>query len=418
MLLKNGHAFVDRHFVEADIRVTEGVITEIGYDLQAETGEEEIDCSELKIIPGLFDVHTHGCLGHDFSIPDRKGDEEMLRFYAEHGVTSVLATTMTNEPGQYRQACATIGDIISGQDEYTVPEFEVNDAAAAQAGARSEEQGDVVLPSEYNVVSATIRGINAEGPFLSPDKRGAHDPQYLRPIEQDFFDDLQSASGYAIKLVTVAPELDGAMEFIRRNTAKDDASRIYVSLGHSACDYDTAIMAFDCGADHVTHLFNAMNGLGHRAPGIPGAAYDREAYTELICDGLHVHPTTVKMMFNCFPERIVMISDSINPTGLPEGKYSAGGLDVYMKDGEIRLEDGTLAGSSITLFEGLRRVISYGVPEDQAILAATYNPAASVGLADQTGSIAVGRQAELLLVTKSWDIDSVIIGNTTYFSNM
>lgn len=418
MLLINGNVFIDGHFEFTDIKLKDGLITEVGPDLAPSEGEQIIDCTGLKVIPGLFDIHTHGCLGHDFSIPDREGDLEMCRYYAEHGVTSILATTMTNEPGQYTAACRVIGDLII-------------DAAGSPA------------------VSAHIRGINAEGPFLSPDKRGAHDPRYIRPVSQEFFDTLNEASGGTIRLMTVAPELDGALEFIRRNTARpvvpaydpdadpaeesDDPaelsysdaaeepsapSGLHIAVGHSACDYDMAFTAFDYGADHVTHLFNAMNGLGHRSPGIPGAAFDRGAYTELICDGLHVHPATVRMMFRCFPDRLVLISDSINPTGLPEGSYTAGGLEVFMRDGEIRLADGTLAGSSITLFEGLRRVISFGVPEEQAILAATYNPAASLGMQDRVGSIAVGRSAELLLVTRSWEIDSVIINDTVFCKNM
>lgn len=375
MLFKNGLVFCNGAFVKTDVRVADKRFTEIAAGLSAKEGEEVVDCSGKKLLPGLFDIHTHGCLGFDFSKSSVEEDLEMCRFYAKHGVTSVLATTMTNELNQYRTACGEIRRLI----------------ASEEAGAVGTED------------CATVRGINMEGPFLSKEKRGAHDPQYLYPVTDELFDDLNGASGDAMCLITLAPELEGAMDFIKRHKDR------HISLGHSACGYNTAMEAFNSGADHVTHLFNAMLGLAHREPAIPAAAVDSHAYMELICDGLHVHEAVIRFMFRTAADRMVMISDSINPTGLPEGKYSAGGLDVYMRNGEIRLEDGTLAGSSITLFDGLVRTIRFGVPEEEAILAATRNPAESVGMGDRVGTIAEGREADFLIVNEEYGLESVFV---------
>ena len=422
MLFTGAKVFIGEKFENAEIRVRDGLVSEIAIfpeRLAAGSAEEVMDCSGLKIIPGLFDIHTHGCLGYDFSKSSAAEDLKMLEFYAAHGVTSVLATTMTNELGQYRYACGEIRKLIGLQETSDTAVIRDSNAGSAD-GYKSGIDAD---ESASGIPRAIIRGINMEGPFLSREKRGAHDPQYLYPVSEELFEDLNSCSGHNIRLLTIAPELDGAMDFIRRHSAvrtigsdvTDSTPTFYhqhqyISLGHSACDYSTAVEAFNSGADHVTHLYNTMNGLSHRAPGIPGAAADSRAYVELICDGLHVHEAVVRHTFRANPGRVVLISDSINPTGLPEGSYSAGGLDVFMKNGEIRLADGTLAGSSITLFEGLRRCITrFDIPEEEAILAATLNPAASVGLAQECGKIAVGMPADLLAVDNAYGLKEVFL---------
>lgn len=391
MLFTNARIFLGSEFVKGSLRVKDGCFSEVIIDRPAipEEGEEIINCTGQKIIPGLFDIHTHGVLGHDFSVSTAEEDAAMCRYYASNGVTSVLATTMTNDEEQLVRAHGQIRELGELQEKNP-----------------REHQGE-----------AKVRGINLEGPFLAEKKRGAHDPQYLRGISEELFEKLNSASGNRIKVMTVAPELGGAIEFIRKHSAKqcndsvrcDDTHQV-ISIGHTACDYDLAMKAFKAGANHVTHLYNAMNGLAHREPGIPGAAADNEAYVELICDGLHVHESVIRNTFRANPGRVVMISDSINPTGLPEGKYSAGGLDVFMQNGEIRLADGTLAGSSITLFEGLRRAINkFNIPENEAVLAATYNPAASLGMEDECGRIGQGMRADFLIVDWEYNLQSIYV---------
>lgn len=399
MLFTNARIFLGNEFIKGALRVKDGRFCEVIINRPAipEEGEEVISCTGQKIIPGLFDIHTHGALGHDFSFSSADEDEEMCRFYASHGVTSVLATTMTNEEDQLKRAHASIDEVCRRQA-----------AIALGEGTGNED-------SVYS--AASIRGINLEGPFLAEKKRGAHDPQYLRGISEELFGELNGASGNRIKVMTVAPELEGAIDFIKAHSAKKiddsvccDENHQVISIGHTACDYELAVEAFRAGANHVTHLYNAMNGLAHRAPGIPGAAADEGAYVELICDGLHVHESVIRNTFRANPERVVMISDSIAPAGLPEGKYSSGGLDVFVKNGELRLEDGTLAGSGITLFEGLYRAITrFNIPECEAILAATYTPAASLGMEDECGRIGEGMQADFLVVDWDYNLQSVYL---------
>lgn len=391
MLFTNARIFLGNEFVKGSLRVIDGRFSEVIIDRPAvpEEGEEVVICTGQKIIPGLFDIHTHGVLGHDFSVSSAEDDAKMCRCYASQGVTSILATTMTNDKEQLIRAHSHIKALRKQQ---------------AESPDRHQDE-------------ATVRGINLEGPFLAEAKRGAHDPKHLRAISEDLFNELNSASGNSIRLMTVAPELDGAIDFIRTHSARqcDDSVRCddthqVMSLGHSACDYTKAMEAFKAGANHVTHLYNAMNGLSHRAPGIPGAAADQNAYVELICDGLHVHEAVIRNTFRANPEHVVMISDSIAPAGLPDGKYSSGGLEVFVRDGEIRLEDGTLAGSGIFLFEGLRRAINrFGIPENEAVLAATYTPAASLGMENECGRIGQDMQADFLIVDWEYNLVSVYI---------
>lgn len=359
MLYSNARVFVDRHFRIADLEVNNGIVTSLTFNDGAAG-------SGLTVLPGLFDIHTHGCLGHDFSSVTAKTLNTMLDFYRSHGVTHVLATLMTNPLPMLEASCKVI-------------------EAAIGAGTPG------------------LEGINLEGPFLSPDKKGAHDGQYLLLPDINVFNRLQELSGNSIRVLTVAPELDGAMSLI--SSLASGGRRVRTSLGHSACDYSTAMEAFGKGADHVTHLYNAMNGFNHRAPAIPGAAMDSGAYVELICDGLHVHESVIRQVFKAYPGRVVMISDSINPTGLSEGQYTAGGLEVFMHNGDIRLADGTLAGSSVTLLEELRRCIKcFGIPEEEAVAAATLTPAASLGMDGTIGSICVGMPADFIVVDEQYNL--------------
>jgi N-acetylglucosamine-6-phosphate deacetylase len=216
---------------------------------------------------------------------------------------------------------------------------------------------------------------------------------------------LDEASGGLVRLITLAPELDGAVDFIRQ------ASRICrVSLGHSAADYESAVEAYGAGASHTTHLFNAMPSLHHRRPGLIAAAYDCGATAELICDGFHVHPAMIRLAWQIFKERIVLISDSLRCAGMPDGEYSLGGQPVSMKNGKATLRGtDTLAGSSIHLMEGLRRAVSFGIPLTDAVRAATEVPARVTGIDHETGSIKAGRAADLLLLDEQLKVLAVYV---------
>lgn len=378
MILQNGTVFINKEFIPADIIVENGKITAI---MPRETSrpaaykEPAVDCTNKMIWPGLFDIHTHGCMGFDFSKSEPEEILSMCSFYAEHGVTSILATTMTNEDTQYARAMYSIRQAIDTQTNEAHPR-----------GAR-------------------IQGIHMEGPFFGTAKKGAHDEKYLRPISQTLVDEYQKRCGYAIRLFDLDPTLPGAIEFIRRNK-----ENFTISIAHTDCDYKTALEAAEAGATHVTHLFNAMRPLLHREPGVVGAAFTAGLNAELICDGIHIHPAVIQLIFSAMPGRILLISDSINPTGLSDGSYLAGGLPIQVKDGRAYLADGTLAGSTITLFDAVKNAVHFHIPLNQALLAATALPAKAVGLSDSVGQIACGRDADLLIVDESLTLERVMVG--------
>ena len=376
MVIKNGFVFIGGGFVKTDIEVKGRLIGGLG---EMSGGDGILDCGGLKVIPGLVDVHTHGRMGHSFNSARGGCLELLLKDYAMCGVTTVLATVMTDSPETMEDACAALRDVI-------------------EAG-------------EYG-----CRGINLEGPFLSERKKGAHHAGYLKNPSIEFFDKLHRASGEHINIISMAPELEGALEMtgrLRKYRFHSECgdSGVRVSLGHSACDYETAATAFDAGADHVTHAFNAMEGITARNPGIIPAALDKRAYIELICDGYHVAPSLLRMIVKAAPDRTVLISDSITPAGMPDGSYESGGQTVTKQGDRITGGDGVIAGSAISLLEGLRRCITqFGIDEATAVTAATFNPASAAGLEKSVGSIAVGMSADMVAVNDAYEAVHVVAG--------
>ncbi len=328
---------------------------------------DDFNKQELYVIPGLIDIHTHGAMGYDHSDGSPEGLEQMAEFYAKNGVTSFLATTMTLDENTLITAMRTVR-------QYT------------------------------RTTGAKCAGVNLEGPFLSFEKKGAHKPEYLCHPDIEQFKRLYEASGNMIKLLSIAPELDGAIEFIRE--ASDFCS---IAVAHTAADYDTAMRAFDSGASHVTHLFNAMNPFLHRAPGVVGAARDAGANVEMICDGIHIHPSVIRATEKLFGSRFCMISDSIRCTGLPDGEYVSGNQPITVKDGKATLKDGTIAGSSISLMEGLRRTVSFGIQLEKAVAASTIQNACAIGMDNEIGSLEVGKCADMVVLNNSLEIIKVII---------
>ena len=241
-----------------------------------------------------------------------------------------------------------------------------------------------------------LRGVNMEGPFFNKSKKGAQAEKYIVDPDFDMFKRLYDLTGGNIRLVDVAPELPGAVEFIRK------ASQLCtVSIAHTSATYDEAKEAFANGATHTTHLFNAMPAFTHRAPGVVGAASDYAAHVEMISDGIHLHPAVVRAVFSLFgADRVCLISDSMRAAGMPNGEYSLGGQKVFMTDGKATLEDGTIAGSATCLPECFRRAVSFGVPVETALKAATINPAKAVGLFDEVGSVTAGKRADVLVMDK------------------
>lgn len=358
MRIKNGKILIGKSFVDADIQF-DRTITAIG------RLEGPADMEGGYVIPGLVDVHTHGAVGEDFSDGKPAGLQPLADYYAAHGVTSYLATTMTLREEVLTPAMHAIRDF---------------------------------KPSG----GAKCAGVHLEGPFLSYAKRGAQAAENLHKPDPALFHRLNEASGGQVRLVTVACEEEGALPFIR-----EISRTCTVSLGHTTADYDTAMSGFLAGASHATHLYNGMPSLLHRAPGVIGAAFDAGASVELICDGLHIHPSVIRATYQLFGDKLNLISDSLRCAGMPDGDYELGGQPIVVKNHKATLLDGTLAGSSISLLDAVRNVVRFGLPLAGAVYAASTAPALAAGL--DAGVIAQGKAADLLVLDEDLALKAVFV---------
>ena len=254
---------------------------------------------------------------------------------------------------------------------------------------------------------ARLMGIHMEGPYFSEKKKGAQNGAYLKTPDFSGFKALQEGCGGLVKIVDVAPELPGAAEFVQQAKAM-----CTVSVAHTDSDYDHAKAAYDAGATHLTHLYNAMPGIHHRNPGvIPAAVENENVRAELISDGMHVHPASVRLAFSMFgPERMVLISDALRCCGMPDGEYELGGQQVFLAGGIARLADGTIAGSATNLFGCMCKAMEFGIAEEDAVRAATYNPACAIGAADKIGSIETGKFADFVVCSSDYTAKRVFRG--------
>ncbi len=368
MRYENGWIFAGGRFARGGFSVENGRFAHVLEDVP---GPAE-DLDGALVIPGLVDIHVHGCAGADFSDGDYAGLVRMARYLARRGVTSFAPASMT------------------------LPYDALDRAFHAAARLRREGLAD----------GARLMGIQMEGPFLSREKRGSQNPAYLRLPDWDRFLRLYDAAEGLLRIVDVAPELPGAVEFTRRASEK-----CRVSVAHTAAGYDQAAAVFDAGATHLTHLFNAMSGIHHRHPGPIGAASERENVTaELICDGIHVHPSAVRMAFRLFPGRICLISDALRCCGMADGSYSLGGQEILLSGGVARLTGGAIAGSAADLYQCMRRAVSFGIPREQAVWAATALPARVIGRESETGAIADGRAADFVICGGELEPEAVYLG--------
>ena len=365
MIIGNANVFVDGKFQKGSVAVENGVITAIG----PASWSCDVDAEGRYLVPGFVDVHTHGAMNEDFSDGKPEGLPTLSRYFAAHGVTSFLATTMTLKEEVLTPAMHTIRDFVRPAD------------------------------------GAKCAGIHLEGPFLSYAKRGAQAAENLHKPDADLFRRLNEASGNQVRLVTVAPEEEGGLDFIRAVSPV-----CTVSIGHTTADYDTAMAAYAAGASHATHLFNGMPPLHHREPGVIGAAFDSGATVELICDGLHIHPSAIRTAHRLFGEKLVIISDSLRCAGMPDGPYELGGQPIEMKNGKATLQGtDTLAGSSSNLLAELQNVVAFGLPLEDALTAVTSAPAKAVRLDGEIGSIAVDKRADLLLLNPDLTLHAVYV---------
>lgn len=378
MIIKNAYVYtLEQGFVKQDIVIENGYFS--GRDCVPLEGEVVIDAKEDYLIPGLVDVHFHGCGGYDFSDGTKEALDVMGEYELQNGITAICPAAMTLSEDMLKGVCENAFEYASDN----------------QTGTRGRQV-------------SRLCGIHLEGPFIAKEKKGAQNPAYIREPDIAMFHRLQEAAHGLIRLITIAPETDHAMEFIG-----ELHGQVHISLGHTASDYDTAYEAFGLGADHVTHCFNAMPGFTHRAPGVIGAAFDAtHVMPELICDGVHVHPSAVRAAFSLFgAERMILISDSMRATGMSDGAYTLGGLGVQVKGNRATLEDGTLAGSVTNLMDCMRTAVAMGIPLETAVRCATYNPAKSIGIEALYGRIAVGAYGDCVLLSRTdLSVQNVILG--------
>ncbi len=323
-----------------DLTARDGKIAAIG-----KTDAPGEDCGGYDLHPGLFDIHSHGCVGYDTMEIEGGGLREMCRFQFEHGITSWLPTTMTMDM-----------ETIRG----------------------------VVNRDLHGLGGAKVEGFHMEGPYIADKYKGAQNGAFIKPPSLEEFRTLQN-----IRIVSLAPEVAGSMDFIR-------GCGCVVSLGHTAADYEISVAAFDNGAACLTHTFNAMPPLHHRDCGPIGAALERDAYAEVICDGLHVCRAAILMLYRAFgPDRLILISDSLRATGLGDGDFNFGGQKILVRGGVARIEAGNLAGSTSTLYDCVRKAIEFGIPKEDALKMASATPAALLGM--KKGKLQVGYDAEFIL---------------------
>lgn len=363
MIIRNASVYTeDGIFLERDIYIEGKRFVDCEEEV---TDRTETDASGCVAIPGLTDIHFHGCMGYDFCDGTREAVDAMAAYEASVGVTNIVPATMTLSEEMLLGICKTARDY-------------------AEEGEKEDR--------------ARFHGINMEGPFISSEKKGAQNGEYIHGPDIAMFDRLNEASGNRVKLLAIAPEEEGAMELIEKRH-----DRVVMSVAHTCADYDTTVRAFGKGASHMTHLYNAMNSYTHRAPGPIGAAADtHKVEVELICDGVHIHPASVRTTFKIFgDDRIILISDSMRATGLEDGDYTLGGQDVKVKGNLATLHDGTIAGSVTNLLDCMRTaVLRMGIPLECAVKCASVNPAKSVGIYGEHGSITPGKIADVVLLEK------------------
>lgn len=320
--------------------------------------DQVIDLEGKRLRPGLIDVHCHGCMNME-TTDGEEAQVAMSHYWAKEGITSWYPTGTT-------LAISTLKECMK-----RIPE------------------------TPYG---ANILGYHSEGPYINDSRRGAQNPAFIKAADPCDFAELDT-----IKLITLAPETPGAMEYIKK-------SPILCVLGHTDADYETALAAFQNGAKCVTHLFNAMPPLHHREPSVLGAAFDGNAFVQVISDGIHLHPSVVRMTYRLFgPERMILISDAVRPALVPDGKYESGGLTVWVKNGTARLEDGTIAGSTTSLFQCVKRAIAFGVPTEDAFRMASETPARMMGL--KKGLLHVGYDAEFIALDDNDNLCDTLILN-------
>ena len=369
MIIKNLKVYTEKKtFVEGAVAIQNGRFDQVLMD----KAQEVIDGEGAYAIPGLIDLHFHGCMGYDFCDGTKEAIAEIAKYELSVGVTGISPATMTLPVEELKKILETAADY-----------------------------------KEAETFGADLLGINMEGPFISVEKKGAQDERNIISCNEQVSKQFLQASRGLVKFMGIAPEKNpDFLSFIKQ--MKD---QVNISLAHTNADYDTAKAAFDAGANHAVHLYNAMPAFTHRAPGVVGAVSDSpHVNAELICDGVHIHPSVVRATFQMMGEgRIILISDSMRATGMPDGRYLLGGLEVDVTGNRATLaSNGALAGSATNLMDCMRTVVKkMGIPLETAVACATMNPAKALGAYQNYGSITPGKKANLVLLDKDLNIKMV-----------
>lgn len=365
-VIKGAKVFVGGAFKDLDIEISDGKFYKIEENLQNNNtvnseAYENYNFENCLILPGLVDIHTHGAVGFDFCDANSDDMKKMAEFYIKSGTTSLVPTIVTVSEEEYEKQIPKIVENISEESPFI--------------------------------------GINLEGPFISKGKKGAHNEKNIRDIDISLANKLYNLSEEQVILMTVAPELKGFNELVE--FSKD---KFIISMGHTNCDVDEAKNAVNMGVRNVTHLFNAMEGMHHRKPSLVGVSLEFPIYKELICDGIHINDSVLKGLYRGFSEELMVVSDSISACGLGDGNYLLGGLDVEVKNKKAILNDGTIAGSINTLFDGVKHLHKIGIKLEDAIKSATIIPAKSIDMEEEIGSIKTGLKADFIVCDKDLNI--------------
>ena len=381
-VIKNGRVLTPFKTIEKGVVVFEGEkIVAVGRENEVRTPKSAkiIDASDGVVAPGFIDIHVHGGKGRDVMDASYEAINELSKFFATHGNTAFVATTIS----------ASRSELLK----------------VAKA---------VRLTMEKGTDGAEVLGIHMEGPYMSPDERGAHAADQIRPPSLEEFQEIWEASNRAVRMVTLAPEWAGSEKFIENLRSLG----VVASVGHSNATYSQVVDAIQHGLRHASHTFHRMRGFHHREPGVVGAVLVHDELTaELICDNVHVHPTAMKLLVKAKgANRVVLITDAIRAVGMPNGEYKVGKATVIVKNGVSRSAVGELAGSTLTMDRAVRNMVkSVGLPLQTAIKMAATNPATTLGIDKVKGSVKPGKDADIVIIDEEVNVYMTIVkGRVVY----
>lgn len=376
LLFTNGRVYRDGQFRRENVLVEDGKLSFPGVPPE---GCRVVDLKGAMLVPGFLDLHTHGGDNVDVNAATAEDFAQISRFFARNGTTGWLCSILTDTEEQ------TLWSIGQAREAMAAP-----------------------------IAGARLLGIHLEGPFLSPEYKGAMPEHLLKKGDAALFRRYQQAAGGTVRYLTVAPEVEGVVDMIR-----EISGEVAVAIGHSGADYETAIRAIDAGARACTHTFNAMGLFHQHRPSIMGAVLERPVYCEAICDGRHLHPGTVRMLLACKGwDRVAAVTDSIQAAGLPDGRYKLGVNDVVVEDGDAKLaSNGVRAGSTLTTGQALKNLAAFtGQPVERVLPLLTLNPARLIGMEERKGSIAPGKDADLVVLDDQLNVKQTYVSGVCVYA--